>query len=112
MQPSKVKIFFPVILHTDAVAVSKGQSGFVRLGTEDAFAFIVFAQGKGAGQVTQELGAVVSQYLRCIQLIVFGPAVFAEHDADGDARTFDVDSDRLYCFGYAAVFFEHNLCRL
>ena len=89
-----------------AVAVSKGQSGFVRLGTEDAFAFIVFAQGKGgAGQVTQELGAVVSQYLRCIQLIVFGPAVFAEHDADGDARTFDVDSDRLYCFGYAAVFF-------
>ena len=99
-----------VVLNADVVAVDERNACGACLRTEKAVALTVFAQRVGgAGKVAQKLCIVCCQRLRYVEVIVFRPAVFAQHDADAQGGAADDDFQRMQCFADTSTFFGAEL---
>ena len=99
-----------VVLDADVVAIDKRYACLPRLGAEETVALFVFAERiGGAGQVAEQHSAVVGERLRHVEVIVFCPAVLAEHQADAQRFAAEGELQGLQSAADAGVFLGAEL---
>ena len=92
------------------VAIEERDAGFLGLRAKKTVALAVFAQRIGrAGQVAQNLRTVTRQRLRHVKMVVFGPAILAQHDAKLNLGATNGDIHGLQRLLYAGAFFGAQL---
>ena len=99
-----------VVLNADVVAVDERYACFPRLGAEEAVALFVLAERiGGAGQIAEQHSAVVGERLRHVEVVVFCPAVLAEHQADAQRFAAEGELQGLQSAADAGIFLGAEL---
>ena len=99
-----------VVLDADVVAIDERYACLPRLGAEETVALFILAERiGGAGQVAEQHSAVVGERLRHVEVIVFCPAVLAEHQADAQRFAAEGELQGLQRAADAGVFLGAEL---
>ena len=97
-------------MNAHVIAIDEGNACLLGLSAKKTVTLAVFAQGIGrAGKVAQKLRTIVGEGLGHIEMVIFGPTILTQHNAQLNLGATNSNGDWLQRLLYAGAFFGTQL---